>query len=94
MQTVTSKDGTTIAFDQSGTGPAVILVAGNLQYRAFDQGLAHLQALLSAQFTVISHDRRGRGDSGDTQPFAVQREIEDLEAVTSASSRSAWNEFG
>ena len=77
MKTVTSKDGTTIAFDQSGTGPVVILVDGALQYRAFDQGLVELAELLAPHFTVINYDRRGRGDSGDTQPFAVEREIED-----------------
>src|SRR5512145_168642 len=81
MKTVTSKDGTTIAFDQSGQGPAVILVAGALQYRAFDQGMAQLADLLAQHFTVFHYDRRGRGDSTDTQPYAVEREIEDIKAL-------------
>ena len=81
MKTVNSKDGTTIAFDQSGTGPVVILVDGALQYRAFDQGMAQLADLLSQHFTVIHYDRRGRGDSTDTQPYALEREIEDIEAI-------------
>jgi pimeloyl-ACP methyl ester carboxylesterase len=81
MKTVTSKDGTTIAFDQTGKGPAVILVDGALQYRAFDQGMAALADLLAKHFTVIHYDRRGRGDSTDTQPYALEREIEDIEAI-------------
>ena len=81
MRTVTSKDGTSIAFDQSGQGPAVILVDGALQYRAFDQGMAQLADLLAYHFTVIHYDRRGRGDSTDTQPYALEREIEDIEAI-------------
>lgn len=81
MKTVRSKDGTTIAFDRSGTGPVVILVDGALQYRAFDQGMKQLAVLLSKHFTVIHYDRRGRGDSTDTQPYALEREIEDIEAL-------------
>lgn len=82
MKTVTSKDGTTIAFDQYGSGPALVLVDGALQYRAFDQGMASLADLLAKHFTVIHYDRRGRGDSTDTIPFALEREIEDIEAIT------------
>lgn len=55
MRTVTSKDGTTIAYDQSGKGPSVILVDGALQYRAFDQGMAELAGLLAQHFTVIHY---------------------------------------
>lgn len=90
MKKVTSKDGTTIAFDRSGTGPAVILVDGALQYRAFDQGMAPLADLLAQRFTVIHYDRRGRGDSTDTRPFAVAREIEDIEALIDAAGGSAF----
>ena len=81
MKTITSKDGTTIAYDQWGKGPAVILVDGALQYRAFDQGMVELAELLAQHFTVIHYDRRGRGDSTDTQPYALEREIEDIEAL-------------
>lgn len=89
MQTVTSKDGTTIAFDQWGKGAAVILVDGALQYRAFDQGMAQLADLLAQHFTVIHYDRRGRGDSTDTQPYALEREIEDIEALIDEAGGSA-----
>lgn len=81
MQTVTSKDGTKNAFDKVGSGPAVILVNGAIAYRALDPSLAHLADLLGQHFTVYNYDRRGRGDSGDTQPFAREREIEDLQAL-------------
>lgn len=74
MRTVKSKDGTTIAYDQLGQGPVVILVDGALQYQVFDQGMAQLAKLLAEHFTVIHYDRRGRGDSNDTQPYAVARE--------------------
>src|SRR6266508_5166201 len=90
MKTVTSKDGTTIAFDQSGEGPAVILVDGALQYRAFDQGMTQLADLLAQHFTVIHYDRRGRGDSTDTQPYALEREIEDIEALIEAAGGAAF----
>jgi pimeloyl-ACP methyl ester carboxylesterase len=89
MKTVTSKDGTRIAFDQSGEGPVVILVDGALQYRAFDQGMADLLNLLSKNFTVIHYDRRGRGDSTDTQPYSLEREIEDIESLIDEVGGSA-----
>ena len=89
MKTVTSKDGTRIAFDQSGKGPTVILVDGALQYRAFDQGMKELADLLSEHFTVIHYDRRGRGDSTDTQPYALEREIEDIEAIIDEAGGAA-----
>ena len=89
MKTVRSKDGTVIAYDQLGEGPVAILVAGALQYRAFDQGMKQLAELLSKHFTVINYDRRGRGDSTDTQPYALDREIEDIEALIDAAGGSA-----
>ena len=89
MRTVTSKDGTTIAYDQWGKGPVVILVDGALQYRAFDQGMVDLANLLSKHFTVMHYDRRGRGDSTDTQPYALEREIEDIEALIDEAGGSA-----
>ena len=90
MKTVTSKDGTTIAFDQSGHGPTVILVDGALQYRAFDQGMAELADLLAKHFTVIHYDRRGRGDSGDRQTYELEREIEDIQALIDEAGGSAF----
>lgn len=90
MKTVKSKDGTTIAFDESGQGPVIILVDGALQYRAFDQGMAQLADLLSKHFTVIHYDRRGRGDSTDTHPYTLEREIEDIEALIDYAGGSAY----
>jgi pimeloyl-ACP methyl ester carboxylesterase len=90
MKTVMSKDGTTIAYDQWGEGLAVILVDGALQYRAFDQGMVPLAELLAPHFTVIHYDRRGRGDSTDTQPYALEREIEDIEAMIDDAGGSAF----
>jgi pimeloyl-ACP methyl ester carboxylesterase len=86
VETTTSKDGTAIAFERLGDGPAVILVGGALTDRASDAPLA---AVLAAQFTVITYDRRGRGDSGDTAPYAVDREIEDLQALIGVAGGSA-----
>ena len=71
--TVTSADGTVIGFDQSGAGPAVILVQGALMNRS-DPVMTGIAAGLSRWFTVLNYDRRGRGGSGDTQPYAVERE--------------------
>lgn len=92
MRTVTSKDGTTIAFDQSGQGPALILVGGLFEQRAMDSETSQLAALplLSQHFTVFHYDRRGRGDSTDTQPYAVEREIEDIEALIDEAGGSAF----
>lgn len=81
MSTVISQDGTKIAFDKVGSGPALILVNGAIAYRALDPTLATLADLLSPHFTVYNYDRRGRGESSDTQPFAREREIEDLQSL-------------
>src|SRR5919198_1265879 len=86
MQTVTSKDGTVIAFDRLGDGPPVILVCGGSVDRMANAPLA---ALLAEHFTVFNYDRRGRGDSGDTAPYAIEREIEDIDAVIGAAGGSA-----
>ena len=86
--TVTSADGTVIVFDQSGAGPAVILVQGALMNRS-DPVMTGIAAGLSRWFTVFNYDRRGRGDSGDTQPYAVEREAEDLAALIAAAGGSA-----
>jgi pimeloyl-ACP methyl ester carboxylesterase len=90
MNKVPSQDGTPIAYDRSGKGPAVILVGGAFQYRAIDPRTAQLAASLSQHFTVFHYDRRGRGDSGDTQPYAVEREIEDLEALIQEAGGAAF----
>jgi pimeloyl-ACP methyl ester carboxylesterase len=84
---VTSKDRTSIAFDQSGTGPAIILVVGAFNERATGAPLARF---LESHFTVFNYDRRGRGDSGDTAPYAIEREIEDVEALIAAAGGSAF----
>lgn len=86
--TVTSKDGTTIAYDRVGHGPAVILVAGAMCSRNFWSG-PELAQLLAPTFTVYNYDRRGRDDSGDTQPYAVEREVEDIEALIDAAGGEA-----
>ncbi|MEQ8676166.1 MAG: alpha/beta hydrolase [Aggregatilineales bacterium] len=92
MNTVTSKDGTTIAYDKAGQGAPLILVGGAFEQRAMDSETAQLAAfpLLAENFTVIHYDRRGRGDSANTLPFAVAREIEDIEALIDATGGSAY----
>jgi pimeloyl-ACP methyl ester carboxylesterase len=77
---VVSADGTVIAFDRSGAGPVIILVHGAFTTRAHPI-LSDVAAALAPWFTVVNYDRRGRGDSGDTQPYAVEREVEDLTAL-------------
>jgi pimeloyl-ACP methyl ester carboxylesterase len=83
---VTSKDGTRIGFARSGAGPVLVLVGGALSDRS---GLEPLAALLAEEFTVINYDRRGRGASGDTPPYAIAREVEDIEALIDAAGGSA-----
>jgi pimeloyl-ACP methyl ester carboxylesterase len=90
MKNVQSADGTTIAFDQSGKGPALILVGGALEQRAMDSETAQLAQLLAQHFTVFHYDRRGRGESTDTLPYTVEREIEDIDAlITEAGGQAA-----
>ncbi len=89
MERVLSKDGTAIAFERSGAGPAVILVDGALCSRAFGP-MPNLARLLARRFTVFMYDRRGRGDSGDTRPHAREREVEDIEALIQAAGGSAF----
>jgi len=88
MRQVRSKDGTAIAYDQIGTGQPVILVDGAFCNRSFGP-MPKLAPLLAPHFTVFSYDRRGRGDSGDTAPYAVEREIEDIKALIDAAGGSA-----
>src|SRR5260370_17282444 len=86
MNIVTSHDGTKIAYDQRGQGPAVIFVDGALCARG---SKADLATLLAPHFTVYTYDRRGRGDSGDTRPYAVDREIEDIAALIGEAGGTA-----
>lgn len=89
MSKVTSKDGTTIGYDKKGQGPAVILVDGALGYRALGFG-NDLQDRLAGHFTVYAYDRRGRGESSNSKPFAVEREVEDIEALIDEAGGSAY----
>jgi pimeloyl-ACP methyl ester carboxylesterase len=95
MQTVTSRDGSRIAYDRFGSGPTVILVGGALGYRKFKK-MEELARLLAERCTVINYDRRGRGNSTEATPFAhdhaVEREIEDIAALIEAAggSSSLW----
>ncbi|MFI7700816.1 alpha/beta fold hydrolase [Nonomuraea sp. NPDC049480] len=86
--TAISADGTAIACDTYGSGPAVVLVAGAMMGRAHPT-LAGVAGALAPWFTVCSYDRRGRGDSGDTPPYTVEREVEDLAAVMAAAGGPA-----
>lgn len=88
MKTLTSTDGTRIAYDQAGDGPSLILVDGALSDRSGSLN-GPLATLLASEFTVYTYDRRGRGDSGDTPPYAVEREIEDIDALLDAAGGSA-----
>ena len=88
MTQVRSKDGTPIAYERSGSGPALILVDGALCSRAFGPS-PKLAPLLARQFTVYAYDRRGRGQSGDTQPYSPAREVEDIAALVEAAGGRA-----
>jgi pimeloyl-ACP methyl ester carboxylesterase len=85
--TVRSADGTTIAFDRSGDGPPLIVVTGAFCDRSSPRNLA---AKLAPRFTVFCYDRRGRGSSGDTAPYSVDSETEDLDALVSAAGGEAF----
>ena len=83
---IESQDGTVIAFDQIGEGRPIILVAGASCDRAVDTPIAQA---LARDFTVLNYDRRGRGDSADTPPYSVAREVEDIHALLEAAGGSA-----
>jgi pimeloyl-ACP methyl ester carboxylesterase len=89
FNTVKSKDGTSIAFEVKGKGEPLILIGGAFCDRSTPTSGTPLAALLAQRFTVFSYDRRGRGDSGDTSPFANEREIEDLAALISKAGGAA-----
>ncbi len=87
VEKVRSSDGTEIAYDRLGSGPALVLVGAAWNDRMSAGPLAQL---LADEFSVYTYDRRGRGDSGDTAPYAVEREIEDLTAVIEAAGGVAY----
>ncbi|GAA3516704.1 alpha/beta fold hydrolase [Actinocatenispora rupis] len=86
MEKVDSADGTPIAYERTGAGPALVVVTGAFCDR---RSSASLAAGLDG-FTVVRYDRRGRGDSGDTAPYATEREVEDLAAVLTATGGPAY----
>ena len=89
MTRVPSRDGTQIAFTKAGNGPALILVSGALSHRALI-GDPQLVPRLGEHFSVYTYDRRGRGESGDTKPYAVDREIEDIDALIEHAGGKAY----
>jgi pimeloyl-ACP methyl ester carboxylesterase len=89
--TVISTDGTPIAYDLLGSGPAVVVVGGATCDRARTSGVAEA---LAGHFTVVNYDRRGRGESGDTAPYAVAREVEDLAALIETAAGGSAALYG
>ena len=89
MNTVQSADGTTIAFTKAGQGPPLILVDGALCSRSFGP-MPKLAAQLTPHFTVYTYDRRGRGASGDTPPYAADREVDDIEALITMAGETVF----
>ncbi|TSE14681.1 alpha/beta hydrolase [Arthrobacter sp. KBS0703] len=83
----TSADGTKIAFERTGEGPALIIIGGALNNR---RSADMLVPLLAPHFTVFAYDRRGRGDSTDSPPYSPEREIEDLTALIGAAGGSSY----
>ncbi|MEZ4614822.1 MAG: alpha/beta hydrolase [Caldilineaceae bacterium] len=88
MKTVQSKDGTTLAYDIYGDGPPLIMITGASCFRNFMPVLKDAKAF-AKEFTVYNYDRRGRGDSTDTQPYAIEREVEDIAAMIDAAGGKA-----
>lgn len=88
MRTTRSQDGTILAYDVHGSGPALIYITGASCFRSFFPVAADAKAF-AKEFTVYSYDRRGRGDSGDTQPYAIEREIDDIAALIDAAGGRA-----
>lgn len=89
MKTTQSKDGTTLAYDIYGTGPALIYITGASCFRAFFPVVQDAKAF-AQEFTVYNYDRRGRGDSGNTLPWSVEREVEDIDALIDAAGGKAY----
>jgi pimeloyl-ACP methyl ester carboxylesterase len=90
MSTVTSADGTPIDYEVYGSGPAVILIGGTTQHRAIDRRTTEIAQRLGGEgFAAVDYDRRGRGRSGDTAPWSLDREVEDVDALIQATGGSA-----
>ena len=89
MSQAISKDGTVIAYERTGAGPALILVDGALCSRGFGP-MPRLAPLLAPHFTVYTYDRRGRGESGDTLPYSREREVEDIAALIREAGGAAF----
>ena len=90
MSTVTSADGTIIDYDAYGKGPTVIFIGGASQHRAIDQRTTEIAKQLAAKgFTAVDYDRRGRDRSGDTPPWSLGREVEDVAALIEATGAPA-----
>jgi len=89
MSNVTSRDGTFIAFERIGSGPALILVDGALCHRGMGP-CGPLATLLAKHFSVFTYDRRGRGESGDTKPYAIEREVDDIAALVAEAGGEAY----
>ncbi|MDF2653248.1 MAG: alpha/beta fold hydrolase, partial [Paenibacillus sp.] len=89
MKTTKSKDGTTLAYDVYGNGPALIYITGATCHRSF-MPIVQDAKIFAAEFTVYNYDRRGRGDSGNTLPYTMEREIEDIEAMIDAAGGTAF----
>jgi pimeloyl-ACP methyl ester carboxylesterase len=87
MSKLTSKDATTITYDKHGSGPVLILILGALNKRGSGKKLTEA---LAGEFTVVSYDRRGRGDSGDSLPYSVDKEVDDIEAIIDGLGGKAY----
>jgi pimeloyl-ACP methyl ester carboxylesterase len=89
VSAVRSADGTEIAYERVGSGPALVLIDPALGFSGF-RHMGSLPSLLASDFTVFTYDRRGRGESADTPPYAVEREVDDLESLIAAAGGSAY----
>ena len=90
MSTVALPDGTVIDYDRYGDEPAVIFIGGASAYRATDEGTTQTARSLAAEgYTAVDYDRSGRGRSGDTQPWALDREVEDVAELIKAAGGAA-----
>lgn len=88
MNTATSKDGTELAYDVSGHGPPLVYITGATCFRRFRPIVGDVK-VFATEFTVYNYDRRGRGDSGDVLPYAIEREVDDIEAIVDAAGGRA-----